>query len=60
LPSRSPRLRLEDIIEDVSRIERYTVGMLRDHFMGDEKTQDSVLHCLLRISEAAKKLQGND
>ena len=56
MPSDRPLIRLEDILENIDRIERYT----RDHdfemFASDQQTQDAVERCLLRISEAARKL----
>jgi uncharacterized protein with HEPN domain len=56
LPSDKPLIRLYDILENVDRIRRYTEGF--DRFADDPKCQDAVGRCLLRISEAARKLEG--
>ena len=58
LPSNSPILRLEDILENISLIEEYTRNYSTSDFVRDQKCQDAVERCLLRISEAAKKLEG--
>jgi uncharacterized protein with HEPN domain len=54
--SERPRHRLDDILNNVAWIRDDVRGMTYDDFQKDRKTQDAVLHCLLRISEAAKKL----
>ena len=56
LPSDKPALRLEDIIENVEAIQRYTAGMDVVAFGDDQKTYDAVERCLERISEAAAEL----
>jgi uncharacterized protein with HEPN domain len=58
LPSDQPILRLEDILVNIGSIEDYTKGYSFQHFAQDRKCQDAVERCLLRISEAAKKLEG--
>jgi uncharacterized protein with HEPN domain len=58
LPSEKPLLRLYDVLENVDRIRSYTEDCTFDRFVEDPKTQDAVERCLLRISEAARKLQG--
>jgi uncharacterized protein with HEPN domain len=58
LPSDQPLLRLYDIFENVDRIRRYTKDYTFDDFASDPKCQDAVERCLLRISEAARKLEG--
>jgi uncharacterized protein with HEPN domain len=58
LPSNSPILRLEDILENIGLIEEYTRNYSATDFVRDRKCQDAVERCLLRISEAAKKLEG--
>jgi len=52
----SPLQRLEDILENIARIERYVVGLDDEAFLIDEKTMDAVERCLHRISEAAIRL----
>jgi uncharacterized protein with HEPN domain len=59
LPSKSPILRLEDILENIELIEEYTQGYSSQDFIRDRKCQDAVERCLLRISEAAKKLDSS-
>ncbi len=56
MPSKRPRRRFEDIVENISSIERYTDGMTMSGFMSDAKTRDAVERCLERISEAVGKL----
>ena len=53
---RDPRLYIEDILEAVEKIKRYTEGMSFDDFLEDEKTVDAVLRNLEIIGEAAKNL----
>jgi uncharacterized protein with HEPN domain len=59
LPSKNTILRLEDILENIGLIEEYTRDYSHQGFVLDRKTQDAVERCLLRISEAAKKLEGS-
>ena len=59
MPSKNTILRLEDILENIGLIEEYTRDYSRQRFVQDRKTQDAVERCLLRISEAAKKLEGS-
>ena len=47
---------LEDILEAIRRIRMYTVGLDREAFAADLKTQDAVLRMLLVIGEASKRL----
>jgi uncharacterized protein with HEPN domain len=56
VPSKDPILRLEDILENISRIEAFTAGMDGVAFVEDLKTSNATERCLERISEAAKKL----
>lgn len=56
MPSKRSVQRFSDVIYNVDAIRRYTKGMTREKFFADGKTRDATLHCLLRISEAAKKL----
>jgi len=58
LPSDKPILRLEDIVENIDRIERYTKVTRLRVSGSDLQCRDAVERCLLRISEAARKLQG--
>ena len=56
MPSEKPLGRLEDILDNVARIERFTLGMVFHAFDADERTLFATLHALLIISEAARKL----
>jgi uncharacterized protein with HEPN domain len=46
----------EDILDNVARIERFTLGMDFQAFVADEQATFAVLHALLIISEAARRL----
>ena len=50
---------LADIIENISRIESYIVGLDRTAFSKDGRTRDAVERCLERVCEAAFRL-GDD
>jgi uncharacterized protein with HEPN domain len=58
LPSENVALRLEDILDNIGLIEEYIRGYSQQQFGADRKTQDAVERCLLRLSEAARKLEG--
>jgi uncharacterized protein with HEPN domain len=47
---------VEDIIEAITRIERYTTGLTLDAFLADTKTQDATVRNLEIIGEAVKGL----
>jgi uncharacterized protein with HEPN domain len=47
---------LEDIIDNIARIERYVAGLSTDDLSGDELRHDAVERCLERICEAAVRL----
>lgn len=56
MPSRDPRLLLEDILAVIHKIERYTTGMDWERFRQDEKTTDAVVRNLEVVGEAARRL----
>ena len=58
MPSDKPLVRLYDILENIDGIRRYAENCTFDRFADDSKCQDAVERCLLRISEAARKLEG--
>jgi uncharacterized protein with HEPN domain len=58
LPSEKPLQRLEDILDNIERIERFTAGKDFETFAGDEQALYASLYALLVVSEAAKKLEG--
>ena len=47
---------LIQILEDIERINRYTKGLDRAGFAGDDRSRDAVECCLERICEAAIRL----
>jgi uncharacterized protein with HEPN domain len=46
---------LEDMLERIDRIARYTRGLDRDAFVQDDKTIDAVVRSLEVIGEAARR-----
>lgn len=56
MPSDRPRQRLDDILVNIARIERYTTALDRAQFLADTLVPDAVERCLERIAEAARKL----
>ncbi|MEM9538849.1 MAG: DUF86 domain-containing protein [Cyanobacteria bacterium P01_E01_bin.42] len=57
--SRSLNLYLDDIIESIDKIERYTTGMTLESFVADERTFDAVARNLQIIGEAVKNIPTN-
>jgi uncharacterized protein with HEPN domain len=51
-----PEVCLKDILFNVSRIERYMVGVSREGFAGNDLVVDAVERCLQRICEAVYRL----
>lgn len=49
-------LRLQDIIENIDRIETYVTGLELGSFEADIRTVDAVERCLQRITEAVIKI----
>jgi uncharacterized protein with HEPN domain len=49
-------LRLQDIIENIDRIEGYVAGLELATFETDQRTVDAVERCLHRITEAVIKV----
>jgi uncharacterized protein with HEPN domain len=47
---------LDDILENILRIESYVLGLSKQQFEGDGRTRDAVERCLERICEAAFRL----
>jgi uncharacterized protein with HEPN domain len=56
MSKRSIELLVEDILESIEKIERYTEGMTQDSFQNDDKTTDAVVRNLEIIGEAAGRL----
>ena len=56
MPSRSWRVRIDDILEAIDKIERYTHGFDFAAWQNDEKTVDAVIRNLEVIGEASSHL----
>jgi len=56
MPSRSWKFRIDDIIEAIDKIERYTSGIDFDEWQQDEKTVDAVIRNIEVIGEASSHL----
>ena len=56
MPSSNPIQRFHDILDNIARIERFTVGLNVETFVNTEQALFAVKHALLIISEAAVKL----
>jgi uncharacterized protein with HEPN domain len=54
VPPRSWRLRIEDILESIEKIERYSFGLSFEEFRADDKTFDAVARNFGIIGEAAR------
>ena len=54
MPPRGWRLRIEDILEAIAKIRRYTTGKTFETFARDEKTIDAVVRNLVLIGEATQ------
>jgi uncharacterized protein with HEPN domain len=53
MPPRDWKLRLEDILEALAKVDSYLDGMTLEAFLGDPKTQDAVIRNFGIIGEAA-------
>lgn len=53
---RDYRLQLDDILEGIKRIKKYTHNLNEEEFSLDDKTQDAVVRNLEIIGEAARSL----
>jgi uncharacterized protein with HEPN domain len=59
LPPREWRLRLDDILEAIARIQRYVEGLTFEQFQADQKTVDAVVRNLEIIGEAVRHLSAS-
>lgn len=59
MPPREWRLQVEDILEAIARIERYTQGLTFEQFQADQKTVDAVIRNLEVIGEAVRQLRAS-
>ncbi len=53
---RDYRIYLEDILEAITKIRRYTTGLSREALAADERTLDAVVRNLEVIGEAVKQI----
>jgi len=53
MPSREWQFRIQDILDCIEKISRYTEDMAYDQFVADDKTVDAVVRNLEIIGEAA-------
>jgi uncharacterized protein with HEPN domain len=56
---RDSKVYLEDILEAITKIRRYTAGLSQEAFCKDEKTLDAAVRNLEVIGEAVKKIPAN-
>lgn len=56
MPSREWKLRVEDILEAIAKIERYVEGMDFKDFQADDRSIDAVIRNLEVIGEAARHM----
>ena len=56
MSSEREALRLQDIIDNIARIDGYVADMEFAAFMGDARTIDAVERCLQRLTEAVIKI----
>lgn len=56
---RDYRLYLDDILEAIAKIEKYTGGTSLEYFRKDDKTVDAVIRNFTIIGEAAKHIPQN-
>jgi uncharacterized protein with HEPN domain len=54
--SRDWQASLSDIRTACEKVSEFTAGMDRDAFFGDDRTYHAVVHCLLIVGEAAKRI----
>ena len=54
MPPRSWRLRIEDSLQAIARIQQYLAGHNVDSFRGDQRTVDAVIRNLEIVGEAAR------
>jgi len=50
------RVRVEDMLEAIDRIESYVDGMSVEQFVADSRTQDAVIRNLEILGEASKRI----
>jgi uncharacterized protein with HEPN domain len=56
MSKRDPELLIKDILESISKIQRYSSGLSLQEFLRDEKTFDAIIRNFEIIGEAASRL----
>ncbi len=56
MSERTFQLLIEDIVESINKIDRYTLNLTPDQFFSDEKTIDAVVRNFEIIGEAARQI----
>jgi uncharacterized protein with HEPN domain len=56
MPPRDWKVRIQDILDAITKIHKYTVGMNAKSFMADDKTVDAVIANITIIGEAASRV----
>lgn len=56
MSKRDARLLLQDMLESLEKIERYTAGLTFERFAQDDRTVDAVVRNLEVIGEAARQI----
>lgn len=56
MSERIPKLLLEDMLDSVTHIYRYTEGFTYEDFLADRKTRDAVVRNLQVLGEAANRV----
>ena len=59
MPPREWRLRIDDILEAIARIEQYVEAVTFERFQADQKTVDAVVRNLEIIGEAVRHLSAD-
>lgn len=59
MPSREWKLRIEDILWSIAKIERHTAGLDFEAFEADEKAIDAVVRNMEIIGEASRHIPKN-
>ena len=56
MPSKNPRIRLVDILDNIQAIEQFTAGLTFEDYVREKKTVYAVTRALEIISEASRRL----
>ena len=56
MPRRDWELRINDILDAINAVQKYTEGMKYETFVADRKTVDAVIRNLILIGEAASHI----